>query len=99
MDYVQAGVALQRLWLTATANDLYLQPEMTPVIFRWYARAEQKISMVESLNQKANELTASFERLACAEKDDDFVFFCRVGGSRMPRSRSIRKDLDDLWIS
>lgn len=99
MDYVQAGVALQRLWLTATANDLYLQPEMTPVIFRWYARAKQKISMVESLNLKANELTASFERLACAEKDDAFVFFCRVGGSRMPHSRSIRKDLDDLWIS
>lgn len=98
MDYVQAGIALQRLWLTATANDLYLQPEMTPVIFRWYARAEQKISIVEALNQKANELTEAFESLACAKKDDSFVFFCRVGVSGMPRSRSIRKDLGDLWV-
>jgi len=99
IDYVQAGIALQRLWLTATANDLYLQPEMTPVIFRWYARAEQKISTVEALNQKANELTGSFESLACAQKDDSLVFFCRVGASRMPHSRSIRKDLADLWLS
>ena len=34
LDYVDAGVAMQRLWLTATACGLQLQPQMTPVIFR-----------------------------------------------------------------
>jgi hypothetical protein len=40
-DHVGAGVAMQRLWLTVTALGLQLQPQMTPLIFRWYTRAGQ----------------------------------------------------------
>ena len=36
-DFVAAGRAVQRFWLTATSLDLFVQPEMTPLIFRRYA--------------------------------------------------------------
>jgi hypothetical protein len=41
-DYVNAGSAIQRLWLTATRRQLFLQPEMTPLIFNWYVRAGKR---------------------------------------------------------
>ena len=37
-DYVAAGRAMQRFWLEATRLGLWLQPEMTPVIFGRYHR-------------------------------------------------------------
>jgi hypothetical protein len=95
-DYVRAGVAMQRLWLAATASGLHLQPQMTPLIFRWYARAGRSFSAVPPLMQQAATLASEFERLVGAQPDDAFAFFCRVGTSPPPRSRSLRKELGEL---
>lgn len=98
IDYVNCGIAMQRLWLTATAIGLYMQPEMTPVIFRWYVRSGKDISAKSDCNERAKLLSDKFERLADAEGRDDFAFFCRVGNSDVPRSRSTRKALRDLMV-
>ena len=95
-DWVQLGMAVQRIWLTATHQDLHLQPEMTPVIFRWYARAGRRFSADVHLAELSTQLSAKFERIAAASATDSFGFFCRVGVSAVPRSRSIRLDLSDL---
>lgn len=97
-DHVAAGVAMQRFWLTATSLGLYLQPEMTPVIFRWYVQAEQKISASQSINQGAGLLALKFEKLSSATQNESFAFFCRVGSSTQPGSRSIRKSVFDLMV-
>lgn len=97
-DYVEAGVAMQRLWLTATACGLQLQPEMTPVIFRWYARGGKSISALPKIDIKANLLADRLEKLALATTTDEFLFFCRVGSSVSPWSRSTRKDLESLML-
>ena len=86
LDHVAAGMALQRLWLTATSLGHHLQPEMTPVIFRWYVQAGRQVSRTPEINAAAVRLAAQFER------------FCRAGRSRAPRSRSLRKNLRDLMI-
>ena len=95
-DYVRAGVAMQRLWLTAAAAGLHLQPEMTPVIFRWYARAGRTFSASSKVGERAAALATLFERRTGAEPKDAFIFFCRVGRSEPPRSRSIRRELNEL---
>ena len=97
-DYVNAGVAMQRLWLTATASGLHLQPEMTPVIFRWYARAGRPVSAAPEIGPRVVEVADRFERLAGVSSDSAFAFFCRVGASGAPVSRSLRRDLADLII-
>lgn len=97
-DYVEAGIAMQRFWLTATAFGLHLQPEMTPVIFRWYARANRQISAHPKINNKVERLASCFEVLANAQHDQSFVFFCRVGQSKPPKSRSLRKNLSQLLV-
>lgn len=96
LDFVDAGVALQRLWLTAASLDLYLQPAMTPIIFRWYVRSGRSLSALPGINEKAARLAASFEAMVTFKGDGDAVFFCRVGKSKKPGSRSIRKGLDEL---
>jgi hypothetical protein len=95
-DIVESGVAMQRLWLTATALGLYLQPEMTPVIFRWYAREGGEISQLPDINKKAHSMANAFERLVRAEELTPFSFFCRIGYSKYPSSRSTRKELTSL---
>lgn len=97
-DYVGVGQALQRLWLTAAAEDLLLQPQMTPLIFRWYARHERSFSAQPGLDEAARRMAADFETLAAASARDDFGFFCRVGRAPQPLSRSLRLDLDHLTL-
>ena len=95
-DWVGLGQAMQRLWLTVTQQGLHLQPEMTPVIFRWYARAGRHFSADHAFLESALSLSARFEQLAGASQQDAFGFFCRVGVSAVPRSRSTRKSLSEL---
>ena len=95
-DWVKLGETVQRIWLTAAAQGLHFQPEMTPVIFRWYARSGQKFSAKASLFDDAIKLSTNFEGLVGAKPSDDFGFFARVGTSKLPHSRSIRQDLNDL---
>lgn len=97
-DYVNVGMAIQRIWLTATSQGLYLQPEMTPVIFRWYAKRERSFS--EALNSMniAKKISGKLESIGNLREQDDIAFFCRLGESSPPGSRSLRKDLDDLII-
>jgi len=95
-DWVKLGMTVQRVWLTATQVGLHLQPEMTPVIFRWYARAGRKFSADAHLANLANQLSTQFEQVTQAASTDSFGFFCRVGTSETPISRSIRQDISSL---
>jgi hypothetical protein len=95
-DWIDLGIAVQKLWLTATAHDLYLQPQMTPVIFRWYARAGRDFSAHPILTEQSARMSERFEQVVQASARDDFGFFARLGTSPEPRSRSLRRDLKDL---
>ncbi|MCB1886460.1 MAG: nitroreductase family protein [Rhodocyclaceae bacterium] len=98
LDHVAAGVAMQRLWLTAQSVGLHLQPEMTPVIFRWYARAGDVFTADAPLSARAEALATRFEAIANAAPGDPFAFFCRLGVSARPASRSTRLPLSALLI-
>jgi hypothetical protein len=95
-DFVESGIAMQRLWLTVTALGLYLQPEMTPVIFRWYARCDEEISRSSDINRRVHSVANAFEELVGTEEQAAFAFFCRIGYSDPPWSRSTRKELKSL---
>lgn len=96
-DYIAAGRAMQRFWLTATSLGLWLQPEMTPLIFSRYIREsrtfttqQQKIRMAQTLAEQAERI---FEG-----KLPHAVFMARIGLGPEPVARSIRKPLESLLI-
>lgn len=95
-DWVRLGMAVQRLWLTITQQGLHLQPQMTPVIFRWYARAGRRFSTLPGLFDQSIQLADDFERITNSTQADSFGFFARVGVSQPLVSRSIRLDVADL---
>jgi nitroreductase family protein len=97
-DYLRAGVAMQRLWLTAALVGLHLQPEMTPVIFNWYVRAGRSISASPNIDRRARALASRIATLRETGRADSLVFMCRVGVSGAPESRSTRKDLRELMV-
>ena len=99
LDYVHAGLAMQRLWLAASAAGLHLQPEMTPVIFRWYARNRAPISADPRINVASERLAQQFEAVCGDSPDAPYAFFCRVGVAPVPASRSLRLKLETLLRS
>jgi hypothetical protein len=96
-DYVAAGRALQRFWLTVTDLGLQMQPEMTPLIFSAYARDGVRFSRVDKLQQSARRLQGQL--LEVIGNETAFpVYMGRVGSGEAPRARSVRKPLADLMM-
>jgi hypothetical protein len=95
-DYVAAGRALQRFWLTATQLGLQLQPEMTPVIFSRYVREGIKFSRMPGATETAAGLG---RRLAGIFQDmpvKQVAFLGRIGNGKAPDSRSLRLPVERL---
>lgn len=89
-DYVAAGRAVQRFWLTATSFGLQLQPEMTPLIFSRYVREGRAFSRVPSAVGTASELSGRLSRLMGDSPVERTVFLGRIGNGAMATSRSLR---------
>ena len=95
-EYIEAGKAIQRFWLTSAKLGLGFQPEQTPVIFSKYLRNNITFTQSKTVIKNAKKGKGMFDRLF--SKSEDVVFLGRVGRSQLPESRSIRKPLKDLMI-
>ncbi|XSG84311.1 MAG: ThiF family adenylyltransferase [Methylohalobius sp. ZOD2] len=93
-DYLEAGRALQRFWLTATSLGLQLQPEMTPIIFSGYVRKGLEFTKTEAVQGGAERLAERFTSLY--DKPDKIVFAGRIGQASSPTTRSLRRSLNHL---
>ncbi len=95
-DWLEAGAAMQRFWLEATAQGLALQPSFAPIIFAHYAEAGTRDWEIPATAREAGALARRFRRLF-GRSPDDFVFAGRIGRPRGGNTaRSIRLPLDAL---
>jgi hypothetical protein len=97
-DYVAAGRAMQRLWLTTTHLGLLMQPEVTPLVFTRYARDARQFSVVDGSGSAAKEIKVGFEQLVGQTVANQAVYMGRIGAGPQPLSRSLRRPLEDLLI-
>ncbi|MEP6878644.1 MAG: molybdopterin biosynthesis protein MoeY [Nitrosospira sp.] len=97
-DYVAAGRAVQRFWLTATSLGLGLQPELTPLIFSRYVREERRFSQSDAAWIEAQTLAAQLKRIL-GDDTPQTVFLGRIGRGGMPGARSLRLPLQRLATS
>ncbi len=98
-DYIAAGRAMQRFWLTADRVGLFAQPEMTPVIFGRYARQGLAFTQVAQARQLANDLNGRLLEMPGLETADALFFMGRIGHGPAPQARSLRKPLGELQSS
>ncbi len=97
-DFVSAGRAVQRFWLSATRLGLWQQPEMTPLIFSAYARDGVRFSESEAHRHRAERLATRLDALATPELARRAVWMGRLGAGPAPKSRSLRLPLDRLLV-
>jgi hypothetical protein len=95
-DYVAAGRAVQRFWLTASQLGLQLQPELTPLIFGRYVREGTPFSRLPGAVETATRLNQRLAKLVSDVPVDQIVFMGRIGHGKAAHSRSLRLPLDQL---
>ncbi|KQV80813.1 molybdopterin biosynthesis protein MoeY [Massilia sp. Root351] len=96
-DFVDAGRAVQRFWLRLTSLGLYMQPEMTPLIFARYIDEGRRFSKLDALQAQAAELKAETEAMTCGAGRHP-VYMGRLGFGPAPVSRAERKPLSELML-
>jgi hypothetical protein len=94
-DYVAAGRATQRFWLTVSALGLHMQPEMTPLIFGRYVRNAVRFTRLDQLQESARALYGQLTAVI-GPAPETAVFMGRLGAGKAPRARSLRKPLAEL---
>lgn len=97
-DYVVAGRAMQRFWLTATQLGLQLQPELTPLIFARYVREGRRFSATPGMQERATVLARRCAALIGDEPFDCAVFMGRIGAGPAATARSTRRPLAQLIV-
>jgi hypothetical protein len=97
-DFVAAGQAVQRFWLTATQLNLLQQPEMTPLIFARYSR--RRIAFTEDAEslEAARRLANSLAQLVDSDAEQ-CVWIGRIGVGQLATARSTRLPLDRLMVT
>jgi molybdopterin/thiamine biosynthesis adenylyltransferase/nitroreductase len=92
-DFVAAGRAMQRFWLTLTRLGLQFQPAMAPLIFDSYVREEIGFTAKREALMAAKELSP---RLAQVLGPGNHAFLGRIGVGAAPKARSLRRPLSDF---
>lgn len=95
-DYVDAGAALQRFWLTATRLDLQMQPAFTPLILADYARQGRPFSGQRPQPEAAQQVSERLQALLPDIALRRIVVVGRIGDHRSTTARSTRLSLDEL---
>lgn len=95
-DYLAAGRAMQRFWLTAASVGMFIQPEMTPVIFTRYHRQQRAFTQLNKAAAMAGKLDAQLANLLPGQNLGALFFMGRIGVGPAPRARSTRKAIPQL---
>lgn len=95
-DYMEAGRVMQRFWLTATQLGLFVQPQMTPVIFTRYHRTHRTFTIYKHADDMVKQLNQRLLALMGGRDISALYFMGRLGFGPKPTSRSIRLPLEVL---
>ena len=95
-DYLAAGAAVQRFWLTATSLGVQLQPQYTPIAFAGYVRRGIAFTRTASATARAVTITAMLETILGVGKPERAVFLGRLGHGPTATARSLRLPLEQL---
>lgn len=95
---IEAGRAMQRLWLTATSLGLQTQPEMAPLIFSRYVVQDRMFSESAAACSSMRLLRGRFADLWGDDNWARSAFMMRLGKGGYPTARSLRIPLADLLL-
>ena len=95
-DYIAAGRALQRFWLTATRLGLQFQPGYTPLVFARYLRNDVRFTTDAAALRRARSGRERLQRVLTPDVEARAMFIGRIGAGPPARARSVRLPLERL---
>lgn len=95
-DFLAAGRAMQRFWLTAAKLGLQIQPQTTPLIFHEYQRDDVAFTDTEGMLARARQVAQELQVLMGEEALETAVFMGRIGAGEVARYRSERLPMTKL---
>jgi len=98
-DFVAAGRAVQRFWLTATRLGLQMQPLYTPLIFARYAREGRNFTSIDAGTRRAKGVAERLDLMLGTDVVRRTAFLGRIGRKRSMKGRSLRLPLQRLIVS
>ncbi len=98
-DFIAAGRAMQRFWLTATQLGWLIQPEMTPVIFTRYFRHKLAFSETRGARERVGKLNRQLIQFLGESSVECLFFIGRIGSGPAPTARSTRKPVEMLLLA
>ena len=96
-DYVAAGRAVQRLWLTASQLGLQHQPAITPLVFARYIRDGRVFTGRLAVAAQALEMAKALDGLLSGASEST-VWLGRLGAGKPALARSERLTLGELIL-
>ncbi len=93
-QYIAAGRAVQKFWLTTDTLELGFQPAQTPLIFARYLEQGIEFTDDKKVMKHAKKCHALLKQVLATT--EHAVFMGRIGRSRSPKSRSTRLPLSKL---
>ncbi len=95
-NYLNAGSAIQRIWLNANKENLAFQPQSTP--FFLFARllygGGTKLNSSEK--EKLSKLLKDFNNLFPSLKNSNKVFIFRLNVAKQPTIKALRKPIEEM---
>ena len=95
--FFEGGRALERIWLTATKENIGIQP-LSINSFLFERISKNDFSGIEELEVELKELAEKFYRICELNEFDQNIFFFRMFNGCKPKVRSLRRELHKVFI-
>lgn len=95
-DYLNAGMAVQRLWLAASQLDIALQP-MSISSFLFARIDDDDFSEIEELRDGIIQQYDLFRNLTKLETEEKDIFFFRLSTAQSPEIMALRRKVEDVF--
>jgi molybdopterin/thiamine biosynthesis adenylyltransferase len=99
-NLVNAGRALERIWLVATKYQIAVQPMLAPILHFARIMYSENSNMKKDIEERFMSLYQKFvEVMGLSAKEDVAVFLFRIGFAREPEVKSYRLPLEEIYYS
>jgi hypothetical protein len=96
-DYITGGKAVERMWLTATKNNIAVYPMTGPLFLFPRLIYGKGIGMTEEMIRELKVLRTEFTSLFSLKENTGEIFLFRLCYAEKPRIDSLRRPVKDIF--
>lgn len=96
-DFINGGIAAEKLWLAANAQNLQLHPVNVPLIFFYKNSVAQDLNIPEKDKAVVTQLENNFREIFSLKQEEQAIFMFRIFKATPSPQRTIRKPISKIF--